>query len=550
MQRLWLAALFALAACKTVPLTPASTLAALRALPGAYLSGPVVTLNEPAVLNREDFVYDAKLSPDGSRAAISRLAGDGFHVAVFNLTAEHSADTQLNQTRPVDSSPDADPRINVSEFDVEGLEFSPDGSRIAAVSRDGTLRVLDARSGALLGSWTGEEPLVSVAWSTDGGRLALGGAAGLITLVDAAGLSWLTDVRPHGSEVRAVAFRADGSLVSVGWDGSLQVHALGEARNDEARLRFRRLEDLATVSGIAAHTRAVTVAFDARVPVTVLRGELARELALEDVPGTVTVMTASGPQLARKKKLSSLSLRQLSFDDLTVAVCDACLPAGVAVLLGESALSQLDWAIDSVTDDVVVRAKPGAPQVKARLVPTLVRRRHFRFAAPINDLSLDASGEIAGLAFSSTRAVRDVEVYTREKQGLIEPEREWDCAARVKVDTGEVLERVHGHRGVVSSAAISPDGKTLVSGGWDKKLIVHGARPLVDARFGWSLRRVRFSRDGTKIIAAAWTPLNPLGDHRSDPAAVVYEVVYDERATVTPASAAPSDASRPAERAE
>ncbi|MGV3619601.1 MAG: hypothetical protein ACO1OB_02220, partial [Archangium sp.] len=215
-----------------------------------------------------------------------------------------------------------------------------------------------------------------------------------------------------------------------------------------------------------------------------------------------------------------------------------------------AALAQLDWAADSSTGELVIKRRDGATLVQTRAVPTLVRSRRFEFAAPINDLSLDASGSVAGLAFSETRAQRTVDVYTREKQGVVEPAREWDCGGRVAVDSGRVLERVHGHRGVVSPPAISPDGTTLVTGGWDKTLIVHGATKVVDSRFGWSLRRVRFSRDGTKLIAAAWTPLNPLQGHASKPAAVVYDVIYDERAKVTPASAAPSAASPPAAKAE
>jgi len=39
---------------------------------------------------------------------------------------------------------------------------------------------------------------------------------------------------------------------------------------------------------------------------------------------------------------------------------------------------------------------------------------------------------------------------------------------------------------------------------------------------------VRFSRDGSVVTVAAWTPQNPLGDHQSDPAAVVYDAVYPD----------------------
>jgi hypothetical protein len=48
----------------------------------------------------------------------------------------------------------------------------------------------------------------------------------------------------------------------------------------------------------------------------------------------------------------------------------------------------------------------------------------------------------------------------------------------------------------------------------------------VDDGYGWAVRRVRFSKDGRWLVVAAWTPQNPLGDHSSNPSAVVYEVRY------------------------
>ena len=143
------------------------------------------------------------------------------------------------------------------------------------------------------------------------------------------------------------------------------------------------------------------------------------------------------------------------------------------------------------------------------------------------------AGLVAGVAFSETKSERTKAVYDREKKKEVEPEREWDCGARVDLSTGKVLEKKAGHHGVVASAGISPDGKTLATGGWDKKVILHGQPRAVSDDYGWAIRRVRFSRDGRRLIVAAWTPQNPLNNHQSDPSAVVFEVVYGE-ATVSP----------------
>ena len=109
---------------------------------------------------------------------------------------------------------------------------------------------------------------------------------------------------------------------------------------------------------------------------------------------------------------------------------------------------------------------------------------------------------------------------------------EWNVAAFVDAHSLEVTGRSRDHHGVVSTVAISPDGKSLVSGGWDKTLVLHGSpKPQIE-KFGWALRRARFSHDGRWLVVAAWTPQNALGDHQSDPSAVVYEVLWDTGASV------------------
>jgi hypothetical protein len=93
--------------------------------------------------------------------------------------------------------------------------------------------------------------------------------------------------------------------------------------------------------------------------------------------------------------------------------------------------------------------------------------------------------------------------------------------------TGQVLERWTVHRGVVFTAAMTPEGATLASGGWDRMLHVTNVgspAPVVQRKLGWSVRQLVFSNDGRLLAVAAWTPQNPLGDQRSNPAVVVYEL--------------------------
>jgi len=82
-----------------------------------------------------------------------------------------------------------------------------------------------------------------------------------------------------------------------------------------------------------------------------------------------------------------------------------------------------------------------------------------------------------------------------------------------------------------------PDGRTLATGGWDRAIYlfdVDAEKPLARCELGWSLRRLRFSQDGRRLAAGAWTPQNPVGDQRSAPSALIYEPVYREARVLAP----------------
>lgn len=145
----------------------------------------------------------------------------------------------------------------------------------------------------------------------------------------------------------------------------------------------------------------------------------------------------------------------------------------------------------------------------------------------VNDLALDRRGAVLAVAFSTAPARRTREVYAREKRGELDPERDADAPARVDARDGRVLDRARGHRGVVATAAVSPDGRTLLSGGWDRTVRLH-AQGLSPRTLGWAVRRVRFSLDGRWAFVAAWTPQGLPPDGRARPAALALELAWSD----------------------
>jgi WD40 repeat protein len=167
-------------------------------------------------------------------------------------------------------------------------------------------------------------------------------------------------------------------------------------------------------------------------------------------------------------------------------------------------------------------------------VPLLREVKRHHFDSYVNDLTADRAGKRLGVAFSAEKAERNRAVYEREKRGQDAPFDARDMAAIVDLESGALARRWTRHLGPVSSVAISPDGRSVASGGWDKRLYLFredSDREVAAERFGWILRRVRFSVDGRLLAVAAWTPPNAVGSQESDPSAAVYEVLYS-RATV------------------
>ena len=499
----------------------------LGTAPTGVLSGTPLALGPSVVLNAEDFVYDARFSSDAKSFAFSRLGLKGYALSVFDLTV----------TPPVRR---ADALVNTYEFDVEMIEFTPDGTLVATVSRDGSVRLFDAVTGAARAAWLTDEPLVSVAIHPSGRSLVVGSAAGLLTVLSLPDLVHVSETRGHSAEVRGLAFAADGRLYSGGWDKRIATWSLTESNEPawSVRAHVERVNGLLVFRSVVAGRASARTTIDARLPMTVIQGALAQAAGI-DVPAlteTTTIATAFGNQLVKVARGQRLSVKGLTFENVEVAICDACVPPGTHAVLGASLLARFDFATDDTTHEVVLTMKPAGPpaqpeEVRSQRVVALTSAGPaFVFEAFVNDLTLDAVGSTLGVAFSGTKAERNREVYEREKRGEPAPADGWNCGAFVDAATGTVLEK-HPGNAVVATAGISPDGRSMLFGAWDKvvALVARGQPARVDSKaFGWAVRRTRFSRDGRWVAIASWTPQNPLGNHQSDPSAVIAEVLYGD----------------------
>jgi len=133
----------------------------------------------------------------------------------------------LGTTRPWDRGPTAPQRLRGqilltlvgNEEPVEGAAYSPDGTLIATVGMDDTLRLWDARTGRQRRVLTDHDRTVSgVAFSPDGTLLATSSWDGTARIWDVRSGTCLRTLEGHGKEVEAVAFAPDGRTVATAGD--------------------------------------------------------------------------------------------------------------------------------------------------------------------------------------------------------------------------------------------------------------------------------------------------------------------------------------------
>ena len=103
--------------------------------------------------------------------------------------------------------------------------FSPDGTLVASVDRDGTARIWELASGAPRAALRDDSGLLgAAAFSPDGTLLAAAGQDGAVRLWDAATGARRAVLRGHSGVVNTIRFSPDGAaLASAGQDGTLKL---------------------------------------------------------------------------------------------------------------------------------------------------------------------------------------------------------------------------------------------------------------------------------------------------------------------------------------
>jgi RNA polymerase sigma factor (sigma-70 family) len=352
---------------------------------------------------------------------------------------------------------------------VSAIALTDNGKVLATGGDGGTVCLWDASTGAplrrLKRPWSWTEVFVrspvwitSLGFSPNGQKVLASGANGFACLWDADTGRTLRMLWRHRGVVRASAFSPDGTTVATGCDD--RTVRLWQAATGKELRRFE---------GQREHdVWSVAFAPDGK---TLATGGNCGELFLYDV--------ATGREIHRCRGHRSVAN--------SVRFC----PDGKTFVSGSHDGTVRQW--DTVTGRELRRvAVPGevwavALSANGRSLAALTREYC------VHVLDLATLRETA--RFKVKRSVQGSLMFARDGRCLIGGD---GCSiSRWDVTTGKQLLPEQGHRAVVAGLAFAPDGKTLVSGGWD------GIVYLWDPATGAVVRRLEGHDEAVHAVAVA-----------------------------------------------
>ncbi len=134
-----------------------------------------------------------------------------------------AADVRRNRSQKVMAHQGAQGLVISHLEAVDAIAFNPNGRRLVSTSKDGGIRLWDARSGRLIQLLRGHNAL-AVSFSKGGSRMATGGVDGAICIWDVAKEQPLHRLEAHKGFVLTVEYSRDGKyLASGGIDGAVRI---------------------------------------------------------------------------------------------------------------------------------------------------------------------------------------------------------------------------------------------------------------------------------------------------------------------------------------
>jgi|GEM_PF-467750 len=362
---------------------------------------------------------------------------------------------------------------------VYGVHFSPDGRRLAAASKDGTLTLWDTFSGNLFYSVTvvpvetGQEPVgVSHArFSPRGDVLAASALDGSLVLYKASSGEEIRRIQAHDKSIWGIAFSPDGTrIASAAEDGLLKVWEVESGsllltiQSEEGALQWVAYSPDGAYLATTSANGAVTL-WDAGT------GKPLYTLAAHSNLANNAVFSPDGKWLATSGAYDrSIKLWEVTSGRLLMTIT-----------------GHRDWVYE------MVFSKDGSTLMSVSADRT-VRFWETTYGRPLGNILYGHTGQVFGLSLSPDNK----HLATASEDQTV---RIWNIAPEGSRELYTIDNRVHA-----LTLALNPDGTRLASAGRD------GVIRIANANNGRSMNSIRahndvveavsYSPDGTRLASA------------------------------------------------
>jgi WD40 repeat protein/class 3 adenylate cyclase len=357
---------------------------------------------------------------------------------------------------------------------VNSVAFGPEGQTALSGSNDGTLILWDVTAGDPIRGFEGHTGGVnSVAFGSNGQTALSGSADTTVILWDVASGEVLGRFEGHINQVEGVVFSLGGRTMLTAGDNTIRLWDL----ETDAMIRNQRFGGMPEMVVISPDGRTAAIDLQGLVLWDIERWRQVQAL-LVDHQATVEFESAafspdgrlalsgySDGTLRLWNTAGQVEFRRFATDGTPLAAV-AVSPDGRRLLVGDMLDRATLWDVER--GEVIQRFEGDAVNVNPNCIAF----------SPDGKRALVGSGD----AFGGT-----------ETRSLVL----WD------IESGEEIRRFEGHKFVLRSVAIHPDGRTALAGSQAQSLGEEGELILWDLETGEEIRRFDTTEDITSIVFSA-----------------------------------------------